>query len=255
MDPVKVLYVGDSEVVLNRYLVGADVIEQSYFNDNGKWFREAMANEPTVMVRHITPHGVAYEFPQTLAELQTYDVVIFSDVGYNSMIFDAGLTPPYVYPLGPDRVGIVQEFVQAGGGFLMVGGYLSFAGINGIARWGGTEVETMLPVNIARHDDRVEVTQGFRFSVVQPDHPIVSGLPWDGSTWTLCGYNRMTLKQGATLIAIYRDDPFIASWSYHKGRTAIFASDFAPHWGGDFVHWPHYSAFWRQMVHWLAGRV
>jgi hypothetical protein len=52
MDPVNVLYVGDSEVVLNRYLVGADVIEQSYFNDNGRYFRQAMAAEPGVMVRH-----------------------------------------------------------------------------------------------------------------------------------------------------------------------------------------------------------
>jgi len=254
MNPVKVLYVGDSEVVLNRYLVGADVIEQSYFNDNGKWFRNAMAAEESVDVRHITPHGVAAEFPTTQDELDSYDVVIFSDVGYNSMIFYPGLTPPYQYPLGPDRVGMVQQFVEKGGGFIMVGGYLSFAGLNGIARWGGTVVEDLLPVNIARHDDRIEVTQGLRFSVTQPDHAIVSGLPWDDADWTLCGYNQVTLKDGATLLAEYDGDPFIACWDYQNGRTAIFASDFAPHWAGDFVHWPHYSAFWRQMVHWLAKR-
>ena len=254
MEPVKTLYVGDSEIVLNRYLVGADVIEQSYFNDNGRWFREAMAGEPTVAVRHITPHGVATDFPATLEDLQRYDVVIFSDVGYNSMIFYPGLTPPYVYPLGPDRVGMVRAFVEAGGGFLMVGGYLSFAGLNGIARWGGTEIEEVLPVTIARHDDRVEMTQGFRFELTRPDHPIVAGLPWEEADWTLCGYNRVTLKNGATLVASYQGDPFIACWRYHAGRTAIFASDFAPHWAGDFVHWPHYAAFWRQMVHWLAGR-
>ena len=254
MNPVKVFYVGDSEVVLNRYLVGADVIEQSYFNDNGKWFRNAMAAEESVDVRHITPHGVAAEFPTTQDELDSYDVVIFSDVGYNSMIFYPGLAPPYQYPLGPDRVGMVQQFVEKGGGFIMVGGYLSFAGLNGIARWGGTVVEDLLPVNIARHDDRIEVTQGLRFSVTQPDHAIVSGLPWDDADWTLCGYNQVTLKDGATLLAEYDGDPFIACWDYQNGRTAIFASDFAPHWAGDFVHWPHYSAFWRQMVHWLAKR-
>lgn len=255
MDPVQVLYVGDSEVVLNRYLVGADVIEQSYFNDNGRWFREAMAPDDTVNVRHITPHGVANEFPTRLEELQTYDVVIFSDVGYNSMIFYSGLTPPYIYPLGPDRVGMVREFVEAGGGFVMVGGYLSFAGLNGIARWGGTEIETLLPVNIARHDDRVEVTQGFRFAIDQPDHPIVAGIPWADSEWTLCGYNKLTLKEGAIQVASYEGDPFIACWTHQKGRTAIFASDFAPHWAGDFVHWPHYPTFWRQMAHWLAGKI
>jgi uncharacterized membrane protein len=254
MQPVKVLYVGDSEVVLNRYLVGADVIEQSYFNDNGRWFREAMAGVDDVAVRHITPHGVATEFPASLAELQAYDVVIFSDVGYNSMIFYPGLTPPYTYPLGPDRVGIVHEFVRAGGGFVMVGGYLSFAGLNGIARWGGTAIETLLPVAISPHDDRVEVTQGFRFEVVEPGHPIVAGIDWDGGDWTLCGYNRLALKDGATLIARYQGDPFIAAWEYEQGRSAVFASDFAPHWAGDFVHWAGYATFWRQMVHWLARR-
>jgi uncharacterized membrane protein len=101
MQPVKVLYVGDSEVVLNRYLVGADVIEQSYFNDNGRWFRNAVASETTVEVRHITPHAVPTQFPASQSELGVHDVVIFSDVGYNSMIFYPGLTPPYVYPVGP----------------------------------------------------------------------------------------------------------------------------------------------------------
>ncbi len=254
MQAVNVLYVGDSEVVLNRYLVGADVIEQSYFNDNGRWFREAMAAEPTIQVRHVTPHGVASEFPRTLAELQQYQVVIFSDVGYNSMIFYPGLTPPYIYPLGPDRVGMVRAFVEQGGGFLMVGGYLSFAGLNGIARWADTEVEAVLPVKIAHHDDRAEITQGFRFEISQPDHPLVAGLPWNDAHWTLCGYNRVALKSEATLVASYQGDPLIACWDYPAGRTAIFASDFAPHWAGDFVHWPHYAAFWKQMIYWLARR-
>jgi len=254
-DPVRVLYVGDSEVVLNRYLVGADVIEQSYFNDNGKWFRDAMANVPSVKVRHITPHGVPAEFPRAADELAQYDVVIFSDVGYNSMIFYPGLTPPYVYPLGPDRVGMVRQFVEAGGGFLMVGGYLSFAGLNGIARWWDTEVANMLPVNIAHHDDRVEVTQGFRFEVVHPDHPTVAGVAWDEGQWTLCGYNRVTLKPDATLIAAHGGDPIIAASTFGAGRTAIFASDFAPHWAGDFVHWAHYADFWERMVCWLGKKI
>lgn len=253
MDTINILYIGDSEVVLNRYLVGADVIEQSYFNDNGRYFREALAGEAGLSVRHITPHGVPAEFPRTLDELRQYQVIIFSDVGYNSMIFYPGLTPPYVYPLGPDRLDMVRQCVQEGAGFIMVGGYLSFAGINGIARWGSTIVEDMLPVNIASHDDRVEVVQGFRFEVVQPDHPTVAGIPWNEGHWTLCGYNRVTLKSGATLVAQAQNDPFIACGSYGKGRTAIFTSDFAPHWGGDFIHWPHYTRFWSQMMRWLAG--
>jgi uncharacterized membrane protein len=213
-----------------------------------------MASQNTVDVRHITPHGVATEFPTELNALKVYDVVIFSDVGYNSLISYPGLRPPYVYPLGPDRIGMVRAFVEQGGGFLMVGGYLSFAGLNGIARWGGTEIETLLPVSISRHDDRAEVVQGFRFDIVQPDHPIVAGLPWESAGWTLRGYNKVALKPEATLVASYNGDPLIACWGVKSGRSAVFASDLAPHWAGNFIHWSHYSAFWKQLLHWLAKR-
>lgn len=250
---VKVLYIGDSETVISRYAVGADVFEQSYFNDNGKYLRNALAGRDDVHVRHIIPANVPAEFPTNDAELATYDVVIFSDVGYNSMIFYPGLTPPYQYPLGPDRCRMVADFVRNGGGFVMVGGYLSFAGINGIARYHGTIIENILPVTVSPFDDRVEMVEGFRFSVVDTDHPIVSGLDWENATFTMCGYNRVVLKPEAHLIANHGDDPIIATGSYGSGRTAIFATDFAPHWGGDFIHWSGYAQFWAQMLSWLAG--
>src|SRR3712207_9075048 len=67
------------------------------------YLREALQGQPDIELRHITPAGVPHEFPTIDDELAAYDVVIFSDVGYNSMIFYPGLTPPYEYPLGPDR--------------------------------------------------------------------------------------------------------------------------------------------------------
>jgi len=252
--PVNVLYIGDSETVISRYAVGADVFEQAYFNDNGRYLRNALADHPEIRVRHIVPAAVPQEFPASDRELNAYDVVIFSDVGYNSMIFYPGLTPPYEYPLGPDRCQMVADFVTRGGGFIMVGGYLSFAGFNGIARYHGTVIEEILPVTIAPNDDRVEVVAGFRFEMVDPEHPVVAGLHWDNARFTLCGYNRVTLKPGAHLIARRGDDPIIATGSHGKGRTAIFASDFAPHWAGDFVRWEEYPRFWAQMLTWLAGR-
>ncbi len=45
--------------------------------------------------------------------------------------------------------------------------------------------------------------------------------------------------------------PMIATGSYGRGRTAIFASDFAPHWAGDFPYWDGYATFWTQMLRWL----
>ena len=250
---IKVLYVGDSETVINRYVVGADVFEQAYFNDNGRYLREALAGQPGIEVRHVTPAGVPAQFPQSAGDLATYDVVVFSDVGYNSMIFYPGLTPPYSYPLGPDRCQLVADYVAGGGGFIMVGGYLSFAGFNGIAHYHGTVIEEVLPVTIAPHDDRVEEVGGFQFEVVDTAHPIVANLDWASATFTLCGYNRVALKPGAHLVARYGNDPIIATWTYGKGRTAVFASDFAPHWAGDFVRWNGYPTFWAQMTRWLAA--
>ena len=125
---------------------------------------------------------------------------------------------------------MVADFVERGGGFIMVGGYLSFAGFNGIARYHDTVIKTVLPVTVSPYDDRVEVVAGFRFEIVDAAHPTVAGLDWDSASFNLCGYNRVTLKPEAHLVARYRDDPMIATGVYGQGRTAIFASDFAPHW-------------------------
>jgi len=110
-----------------------------------------------------------------------------------------------------------------------------------------------LPVTVSPYDDRVEVVSGFRFEIVDPAHPAVAGLDWDSAAFTLCGYNRVMLKPDAHLVARYRDDPMIATGAYRRGRTAIFASDFAPHWAGDFPRWEGYATFWTQMLRWLAG--
>ena len=48
----KVLYIGDSETVISRYCVGADVFEQSYFNDNGRYLREAMQGDDLPLSLH-----------------------------------------------------------------------------------------------------------------------------------------------------------------------------------------------------------
>jgi uncharacterized membrane protein len=249
----KVLYIGDSETVISRYCVGADVFEQSYFNDNGRYLREAMADQDDIDLRHIVPANVPAEFPESDEALDAYDAVIFSDVGYNSMIFYPGLTPPYEYPLGPDRCQMVADFVARGGGFLMTGGYLSFAGFNGIARWHGTVIEEVLPVTVSPYDDRVEVVAGFQFDIIDPEHPTVSGLDWDGASFTMCGYNRVAMKPEGHLVARYREDPMLVTGRYGQGRTAAFMSDFAPHWAGDFPLWEGYGHFWGQMLRWLDG--
>ncbi len=42
-------------------------------------------------------------------------------------------------------------------------------------------------------------------------------------------------KEMDKIKVLYIGDPFITCREYKKGRTATFASDFAPHWAGDFI--------------------
>ena len=67
--------------------------------------------------------------------------------------------------------GSLKAYVERGGGLLMVGGYYSFQGINGGARYHGTPVEEVLPVEILPYDDRVEVPEGFAPVVKQQGAP------------------------------------------------------------------------------------
>ena len=81
----------------------------------------------------------------------------------------------------------------------MVGGYMTFQGIDAKARYHGTPVEDVLPVTISPHDDRVEAPQGAGPKVAMKNHAIVAGI---GGRWpALLGYNRLTAKPGADVVA------------------------------------------------------
>lgn len=45
----------------------------------------------------------------------------------------------------------------------------------------------------------------------------------------------------------------MAAGEHGGGRVLAMVADPAPHWGSDFVRWPHYGRFWDQAVEWVAG--
>ena len=92
-------------------------------------------------VTHLRSHDVAEFFPLTLEELDAYDVVLLSDVGVNTL-----LLPPVVFEEGrraPNRLKLLREWVQRGGGLMMAGGYLSFQGFEAKANYFDTPIEEM----------------------------------------------------------------------------------------------------------------
>ena len=105
-------------------------------------------------------HEAAAEFPLTQDALAAYEAVILSDLGANTLLLH-----PDVWFKGrpvPNRLRLLKEWVAGGGGLMMIGGYYSFQGINGGARYHKTAVEEVLPVDCLPYDDRVEVPEGFR---------------------------------------------------------------------------------------------
>jgi uncharacterized membrane protein len=136
---------------------------------------------------------------------------------------------------------------------IMIGGYMTFQGIDGKARYHGTPVEEALPVMISSSDDRQETREGVTSVVSAADHPIGAGL---ARQWpNLLGYDRLAAKPETTIVATVGGDPLIVAGAYGKGRGVAFASGCGLHWAPPaFVEWDDYPRLWRQMAAWAAGR-
>lgn len=248
----KILLAGESWVSAATHYKGFDQFGSVTFH---------LGAEPLVAalkarwdVRYMPAHECATAFPLTLEGLQAYDAVILSDLGANTLLLH-----PDVWLHGrpvANRVKLLGDYVAAGGGLAMIGGYFSFQGINGAARWRGTAVEAALPVRCLPVDDRVETPEGFSAVIDAPEHPILAGL--SGAAWPLLlGLNETTLAPGAALLAsapaAQGGHPLLAVGAHGAGRTLAWMSDLGPHWAPQpFVDWPGYGRLWNQALDWLT---
>src|SRR5215472_17322633 len=246
---MRVLLCGESWVTHSIHIKGVDSFNTSSYVEGADRLRAAL-DGAGIEVDYLPGHVTPARFPGSAAELGAYDAVILSDIGANSLL----LSPDTFErsQIMPDRLAAVEQYVRGGGGLLMIGGYLSFAGIEGKARYHGTPVEDVLPVLIAEVDDRVEVPQGVVPVPAAPGHPVLAGVP--GPWPAVLGYNRVTPRPGAEVVVRCGADPLIACGEYHSGRSAVFTSDCAPHWAPPtFMDWPGYRALWPNRIRWLAG--
>jgi uncharacterized membrane protein len=199
-------------------------------------------------VVHVANHVAVEEFPWTDAELAAYDVVVLSDISADTLqihpdCFDRGQRTP-------DRLRLIADFVERGGGLLMVGGYMSFSGLEGKARYQATPLAEVLPIEMLGYDDRVETCEGIH-PVKVAEHETLAGVEGD---WPyFLGYNRLRAKGDASALLEVGPDPMLVVGAHGRGRTAAFASDCSPHWGSpEFLAWPHYGRFWGQLLQWLG---
>ena len=246
----RVLVVGESWATQETHLKGWDQFTSAAFHTGVGPLRDALQARD-ITVDHMPAHEAGESFPSDPSGLAAWDVVILSDIGANTLLLH-----PDTWLRGrphPNRLQVLREWVLGGGGLAMAGGYLSFQGIDGRARYRGTPVEEVLPCLIDPWDDRVEVPEGFSPTARKVAHPVLEGMP---DEWPLLlGYNRVRPKDDALTLASHGDDPILAVRNAGQGRTLAWASDVGPHWCPDeFVAWEGYGRLWANAVTWLAGR-
>jgi len=252
----KVLLVGESWVSSATHYKGFDQFGSVTFHLGAEPLVNAL-KDSDYQLTYMPAHEAAEKFPFTMAELDLYDVIILSDIGSNTL-----LLPPQVWlhsKTVPNRLKLIKQWVEKGGSLLMVGGYFSFQGIDGKARWRRTAVEDVLPVTCLPYDDRVEMPEGAKPLLLQPDHPTVAGL--DGDWPLLLGVNEVEVRQreDVEIIARLPDDqgghPLLVTGHFGTGRSAVWTSDIGPHWlSAEFCAWAGYARLWKNILGWLSAR-
>lgn len=251
----KVLLVGESWVSSASHYKGFDQFGSVTFHLGAEPLVAALKDSPFELV-YMPAHEAVTNFPFDMAGLGDVRAIILSDIGSNSL-----LLPPDVWLHGktvPNRLKLIRDWTAAGGGLLMIGGYFSFQGIDGKARWRRTPVEDALPVTCLPYDDRIEAPEGIVAEVTaSAGHPIFAGMdsPWP----MLLGANEVVARERddvevlARLPADQGGHPLLVTGRFGKGRSAVWTSDIGPHWlPQSFSDWPGYGRLWTNLLSWMT---
>lgn len=254
-----------------------DRIRVLHLNGRPSWdsrfLREVLANNPKVdllsffILRTLTDDVAAptselslIPFPSNLLfadYLNSFDLIIFQNFRYEPFIDKKYLNN-------------IQTFIQRGGGFLMVGGELSFQ-MGGYDR---TVMEDMLPVSLEGNvlkflNDpyRVEIPAAFA------RHPLLKlekDFTRNRQAWeqlpSLTGLNlgleprkdAQILLQGVHQNGEEKETyPLLVTGRNGKGRVAALATDASWDWNfrrvGEGGSGRYYQKFWSNMIAWLTG--
>lgn len=245
----RVLVAGESWTTTSVHTKGFDSFLTSTYVEGLADFR-AGVEAAGHSVRHQPCHEAAEHFPASIAELDGYDVVVLSDIGSNTLLLPAA-TFLQGEP-GINRLVTLREWVATGGALAMIGGYMSFQGIEGKANYRSTALADVLPVELEVADDRQESPEGAMITRTETSHPITAELE---SVWPpVLGFQRLVPKTDAVVLASVGDWPLLVVGSYGHGRVLAFASDIGPHWAPrEFVDWDGYATLWGRAMTWLAG--
>lgn len=249
MGKYRILFAGETCMVHSIEFKGYDSFAGSRYAEAFGVMR-GIFKAIDVDVTHIPCHRVPFDFPNTLEDLKQYDAVMFSDVGTNTFLLHPDTTR--LCRRTPNLLKLVKEYVAQGGGFAMIGGYMTYQGFEAKGKYKDSPIEDIMPVSLLTYDDRNETPEGADLTVMMPEHPVLRDIPCELPF--VLGYNRTMLKSGADLIVSHEGNPLIAAWDYGKGRTLAYTTDCAPHWAPpEMTQWQHYPTLWFNIVQWLAS--
>jgi len=243
----KVLLAGESWMSYTTHVKGVDSFFTSVYETGETWLRQALeagGYEVTFLPNHIA----AEEFPFIMEELEQYDCVILSDIGANTLLLPSATF--IKRQVMPNRADLIRDYVLKGGSLLMIGGYLTFSGVDAKGKWHDNAVQEVLPVEVLTVDDRREHCEGIK-PITITEHEALKGVSDD---WpVVLGYNKTIARPEADVAAMVGEDPFIAFGTYGEGKSAVFTSDCAPHWAPpEFCEWEDYDKIWQGILGWLT---
>lgn len=246
----KILFIGESWMVHVQETKGFDVFTYDYYETATEYIEKALTKSNDNVFEHLPSHLVEEKFPKTAQELSQYDVVMISDCGANT--FNLPISTFTRLNRSENKLKMLQDYVADGGALVMIGGYLTFQGIEAKGAYKNTYLEEVLPVTLLCGDDRMERCQGVYPNVEMPDHAILTNVPKEN--WPcLFGYNLLIPKEEAEVVVTVDHAPMIVLGTYGKGRTCAYSTDCSPHWSPvEFCTWEGYAPLWNNLVSWLT---
>jgi uncharacterized membrane protein len=248
----KVLLAGETFTLVQSAVAGVTLGHSSRYVNGATYFLAAIEGSG-IAAEQLPSERCEIEFPRTLEALQNYSAIIISDVSALTLL----LTPEArAGRIGPNRLALLNDYVRQGGSLMMAGGYTSFQGMDGSARYHGTPLEECLPVSCLEHGDGLEAPEGLTPRVVAT-HPILAQLPKE---WPpVLGLNQVRLRADADtqLLADVsyrsRQFPLLAVRTFGQGRTLAFMTDIGPHWmSHQFLESQTYKQLMQAMLRWLC---
>lgn len=248
----RILLAGETFAISQSVSIGYDTLRSNAYANGAQHFLAAMSGS-AYEIEQLPSERCEAEFPRHVQELSKYSGIILSDIGALSLLFSAETRAGNP---APNRLVLLHDWIKQGGGLMMAGGYNSFQGMMGTARYYDTPIEECLPVACLPFPDGLEAPEGLAPHVVA-EHPIVNGL--DQSWPPVLGLNKVILNSSddcqLLTAATYRGKqyPLLAVRQFGEGRTLAWMSDIGPHWmSQEFVKSPTFGKLMRNMVAWIC---